>query len=169
MHSRGFIHQDLNPSNILLNAQCRALIADFGSSRSESVDIAPKSSGIDHYTAPAIHCEDDWGGKVDIYSFGLILYEVLVGAPIFHEGERLDEIREKKRSGFVPAMASLGYWMSNLIQGCLRFDPDSRPSFDDIFRTCQKFNFDIVPGSDNEGVHKYVSGVTDWELSHPLR
>jgi TPR repeat protein len=52
VHSRGFIHQDLNPSNILVNSEGRALIGDFGSSRFESDDITPRSSQKDEYTAP---------------------------------------------------------------------------------------------------------------------
>jgi hypothetical protein len=169
MHSRGFIHQDLNPSNILLNAQGRALIADFGSSRSESVDITPTSSANDHYTAPEIHLEDDWGRKVDVYSFGLILYELLVGAPVFRQGEPPDDILEKKCLGFVPHMESrISPSMRNLIQACLRFDPESRPSFDDIFTTCTGSFFRIVSGADNRVVLNYVSALTEWELSHQI-
>jgi serine/threonine protein kinase len=170
MHSRGFIHQDLNPSNILLNSQGRALISDFGSSRSESVDSTPTSSANDHYTAPEIDFEEDWGRKVDIYSFGLILYELVVGSPVFRECEHRDDILEKKRSGFVPVLESrLSPSIGDLIQSCLRFDPDSRPSFDDILSSCDDMNLELVSGADNEAVLKYARGVIEWELSHQLR
>jgi serine/threonine protein kinase len=97
------------------------------------------------------------------------LYELLVGAPVFREGERPDEIREKKRSGFVPVIKSrVSPSMSDLIQTCLRFDPDGRPSFDDIFTFCQDIDFEIVSGADNKAVHEYVRGVIEWELSYPL-
>jgi serine/threonine protein kinase len=69
VHSRGLIHQDLNPSNILLNGRGRALIADFGSSRWESSVVTPHASGSDQYTAPELYIEDDWGKKIDVYSF----------------------------------------------------------------------------------------------------
>jgi serine/threonine protein kinase len=167
VHSHGFIHQDLNPSNILLNDRGRALIADFGSSRWESPDITPHASGSDQYTAPELYIEDDWGQKIDVYSFGLILYELLVGSPVFREDELRDDILEKKLTGFMPAMGyRISPSMSNLIQACLQLDPILRPSFDDILIFCQRINFGIVPGADSRTVFEYVSGVTDWESCH---
>jgi serine/threonine protein kinase len=167
VHSRGFIHQDLNPSNILVNGYGRALIADFGSSESESLDITPHASGEVQYAAPEFYIGRDWGQKIDVYSFGLILYELLVGSPVFREDELRDDIIEKKRSGFMPVMGfRIPPSISNLIQACLQLDPILRPSFDDILIFCQHINFGIVPGADSRTVFEYALGVTDWESCH---
>jgi serine/threonine protein kinase len=166
MHSRGYIHQDLNPSNILVSGEGGALISDFGSSRSESTGITPTSSGADQYGAPEICYEDDWTRQVDVYSFGLILYEVLVDSPVFGEKEGPDDLIDKKLTGYVPEMGSqVSYVMSLIIQSCLEVEPGIRPSFDDILKMFQEFDFCMLPGTDIRTVWNYVRAVTDWELS----
>jgi serine/threonine protein kinase len=167
MHSRGFIHQDLNPSNILANCEGRALIGDFGSSRFASDDITPRSSQNDEYTAPELFCYDDWSSKVDVYSFGLILYEVVVGSPVFRANEPPDDILEKKLTSFLPSIPSgVSPMMESIIHACLQFDPSKRPSFHDILEFFVARNFSIVPGTENGTVQRYVKAVTDWELTH---
>jgi serine/threonine protein kinase len=55
MHSHKFIHQDLKPSNILLNCEGRTLISDFGTSRCKCIDRTPtRDTGTPHYAAPEL-------------------------------------------------------------------------------------------------------------------
>jgi hypothetical protein len=59
-----------------------------------------------------------------VYSFGLILYEVLVVSGVIGENEALYDILDKKHSVFMPPMESrLSPWMNNLIQACLQLNP----------------------------------------------
>jgi serine/threonine-protein kinase len=174
MHSRGFIHQDLNPSNILVNSEGRALIGDFGSSRFESDNITPRSSQNDEYTAPDLFCSDDWTSKVDVYSFGLVLYEVVVGSPVFRANEPPDDIVEKKLTNFLPSIPSeVPPSMIRLIHACLAFDPSIRPSFDDIFKLLDTIYSCVLPETGRQTFRKYVRAITYWELTHhrhsPLR
>jgi serine/threonine protein kinase len=84
MHSHRFIHQDLKPSNILLNADGQTLIADFGTSRCKANDHTPThDTGTPHYAAPELFEDDARTKKVDVFSFGLICYEILVGRAVF--------------------------------------------------------------------------------------
>jgi hypothetical protein len=166
MHSRGFIHQDLNPSNNLVNAEGKTLISDFGSSRCESVEITPTSSGTDQYGAPEMCYDDDWTRQIDVYSFGLILYEILVGSPVFAEHEDPDELTEKQLLGYVPEMGSrVSPFMGQVIRTCLELNPSIRPSFDDILTKLETHDFEVLPGTDKATVREYVRAVTAWELS----
>jgi serine/threonine-protein kinase len=84
VHSQGFIHRDLKPSNILINEMGYAMIADFGTSRSECDDCTSTGdTGTVHYAAPEMYKEVGITNKVDVFSFGLILYEILVARPVF--------------------------------------------------------------------------------------
>jgi serine/threonine protein kinase len=84
MHAHGYIHQDLKPSNILVDVNGRPLIADFGTNRCQAVDHTPThDTGRPHYAAPELFEEESRTEKVDVFSFGLILFEILVGFAVF--------------------------------------------------------------------------------------
>ena len=80
-HSQGVIHRDIKPSNIMLTEDGAVKIADFGIARTESSSLTQVGDiiGTLYYMAP----EQFLGGKVtpatDVYSIGVIAYEILVG------------------------------------------------------------------------------------------
>jgi serine/threonine-protein kinase len=170
MHSRGFIHQDLKPSNILINSQGRVVIGYFGSSRNVNADITPIPAGTLQYAAPELGEEVEWTLKVDVYSFGLILYELLIGSVVFREGDFPFDILRRKRAGYIPEFGIEVFpWIEDLIRGCLELDPGVRPSFDDILHIFERENFKIVSGAEQGTVSEYVSGILDWESAHPYK
>jgi serine/threonine protein kinase len=167
MHSRGFIHRDLKPANILLNADCRTLIADFGTSRLISVDDTPTTdTGTTHYAAPERFKEDKANPTVesDVFSFGLILYEILAGRAVFHcrltpfAVIRMHNANERPE---IPNHVSAS--MQDLIKRCWSPNPSDRPSFDSIFDYIVSHEYDIVLGADTHTIQTYITGVTDWE------
>ncbi len=80
-HSQGVIHRDIKPSNILISEENAVKIADFGIARTESSSLTQVGDiiGTLYYMAP----EQFLGGKVtaatDVYSIGVIAYEILAG------------------------------------------------------------------------------------------
>jgi serine/threonine protein kinase len=142
VHSQGFIHRDLKPSSILINERGEALIADFGTSRSEYDDGTMTSeTGSAHYAAPEMYREDScFSNKVDVFSFGLILYEILIGRPVFRSSMMSFPIMRKVLTGDVPSIPDhIGKVTQSLISRCWSLKPECRPSFNDILnevRTC---------------------------------
>lgn len=83
-HTQGVLHRDLKPSNIILDEAGMAYLTDFGLARithqGESTLSADSMLGTPHYISPEQALGDKTlDGRTDVYSFGVLLYEMLVG------------------------------------------------------------------------------------------
>ena len=82
-HEHGVAHRDIKPINVLIGDQEQPLLADFGLARvaSESLDLTLTgvSFGSPHYIAPEQALAGNADHRADIYSFGIVVYEVLAG------------------------------------------------------------------------------------------
>jgi eukaryotic-like serine/threonine-protein kinase len=111
-HSRGVLHRDVKPENILLTGG-RALIADFGLARAiGAADYAKLTEtgvivGTLYYMSPEQLREDrDLDQRTDIYSLGCILYEMLSGGPPY-TGRSLTEVASRILRASVPSVRRL--------------------------------------------------------------
>ena len=90
-HSKGIIHRDIKPQNIMLLRDGTIKVADFGIARflqSETQTMTDKAIGSVHYIAPEQARGDYITDKADIYSVGVMLYEMLTGKLPFDGGQR---------------------------------------------------------------------------------
>lgn len=83
-HAQGVLHRDLKPSNIILDENGMAYLTDFGLARithqGESTLSVDSMLGTPHYISPEQALGDKTlDGRTDVYSFGVLLYEMLVG------------------------------------------------------------------------------------------
>ncbi len=88
-HGRGLIHRDVKPQNVLLNADGQAKMTDFGIARSvdvQGVTITGTVLGTSEYIAPEQARGQQVDAQTDVYSLGVVLYELLVGG-VPYEGE----------------------------------------------------------------------------------
>lgn len=87
-HDRGVCHQDLKPSNVMLDAAGRPVVVDFGlaTTAGDRPVLRSEVRGFTHrYTAPECRPGGDPGAnpvRGDVYSFGAVLYHALTGSPV---------------------------------------------------------------------------------------
>jgi serine/threonine protein kinase len=145
IHARGVFHRDLKPSNVLLTPEGRPMLLDFN--LADDLRFAPPElGGTVQYMSPeqlratardAAEEPGELGARADLFSLGVILYELLCGRHPFgpfpgrwgeaqvraHQGER-------QRAGpgplrrFNPAVPRS---LARVIEGCLAYDPARRP------------------------------------------
>jgi tetratricopeptide (TPR) repeat protein len=84
VHQAGYIHRDIKPQNILIQEGLKPKITDFGVAASRTGQTS-MVLGTTKYMAPELFGSGDVDGRCDIYSLGMIAYEMLVGRPKFKE------------------------------------------------------------------------------------
>jgi hypothetical protein len=145
LHSRSpvVIHRDLKSLNLLVSAEWRVKVSDFGLSRfkaqSSSGSLYTAQCGTFHWMAPEVIAGHRYTEKADVFSFGVNLWELFtrdtpykgmqpmqVGLAVLHRGLR------PRVPGECPAM-----W-SALMRACWRADPSRRPSFAQLVPALEK-------------------------------
>jgi serine/threonine-protein kinase len=94
-HSQGIVHRDIKPSNILLDRAGRVKIADFGiakmAGQSTELTMVGSVMGSPQYLSPEQIKGDDLDGRSDIFSLGVVIYEILSGKRPF-EGDTITSL-----------------------------------------------------------------------------
>jgi serine/threonine protein kinase len=165
VHSKGFIHRDLKPTNILVDDEHNVKISDFGSSRFiDKVDVTmTNAKGTPLYMAPEawnVHYDN----KVDVYSFGLILYEIISGNGIFsNEGDK-GQLFMQLASGWRPEFpGNVNEFVRRLIENCWSREASKRPSFSDILELLKQVEFKVLPKVDAREVKHFCARIEEDE------
>ncbi len=86
-HERQIVHRDVKPQNVLISEEGGAKITDFGIARTlteEGLTIAGRVLGTTDYVSPEQALGEPVTGQSDVYSLGVVLYEMLIGDVPFH-------------------------------------------------------------------------------------
>jgi Protein kinase domain len=131
-HERGVIHRDLKPANLMLDGSGRIRITDFGlAGIAAAIEGAEVRAGTPAYMAPEQLAGKEVTFKSDLYSLGLVLYEILTGKRAF-EAATLPELMKQREESAPPSPSSvvkdLDPLLERVIMRCLEKDPALRPA-----------------------------------------
>ena len=132
-HDVGVLHRDLKPANIMIDSEGNARILDFGlAGLSEELPENELAAGTPAYMAPEQLEGKEQTAKTDIYSLGLVLYELFTSKKAF-EARSLAELLEMRRNNTAPTSLSsvvkdLDPLIERVVERCLQTDPALRPS-----------------------------------------
>lgn len=168
------IHKDIKSSNILLDSDFRAKIGNFGLARSAEADegqfsLTKHIVGTIGYMAPEYLENGLVSTKLDVYAFGILMFEMLTGkeiAELYEENRHLSDIlnavvedHEDEEQNLRQFMDSslhgsfsieLAKFVVGLIDGCLKNNAADRPPMDEIVQV----------------LSKTLSNSLTWEMAH---
>lgn len=124
IHSKGMMHRDLNPNNIFLSNDGNIKIGDFGCSTRSGNDSC-RDVGTSYYRAPEIDLEE-YDARVDIYSLGMIFFEMLY--KMGTQMERHEVLQALRKGEFPPGFEENNLIEAQLIRQMLAPNPDDRVS-----------------------------------------
>jgi serine/threonine protein kinase len=125
LHSLRLVHQDIKPGNVLVSKNGKVMLTDFG--MTHSFDVKPTGFGTPLYHAPeALDSEsEDFGGREDVWSLGVTLYEMIFGEPPFPGKNVFEIIASVRNIELVPPFpVSDEIW--DLLKGMMTVDPANR-------------------------------------------
>jgi serine/threonine protein kinase len=132
IHKNGLIHRDLHSGNILEFAGYTA-ITDMGLCKPASENTINSIYGVLPYIAPEILRGQNYTKAADIYSFGIIMYEVVSGLPPYYDVSHDKNLAIKICQGLRPRFnIKVPKLLVNLIKKCLDANPLNRPTAEEI-------------------------------------
>ncbi|HEY1138740.1 MAG TPA: protein kinase [Lysobacter sp.] len=131
-HARGVIHRDLKPANVLIDRDGNAYISDFGVARSLASNGLTQSGavvGTPDYLSPEQARGEPVDARSDLYTLGLILYEMLTGAMPFQGGTLSEILAQRMLRSPAPVTQvkpQTPAWLARLTDRLLRVQPSHR-------------------------------------------
>ena len=180
-HDAGVIHRDLKPANIMVEADSEALIMDFGIARSSTVEGTMTATGAIvgtiEYMAPEQAKAGSIDHRVDIYAFGLILNDMLLGRRQTSSGSTpVAELMVRMQQAPAPLRSldpSIPQAVEDIVTRCLQPDPADRfQSMKEVLGALNQLGPDghpIVGGTYTTPAMRSTTGATAVDLLAPKK
>jgi len=128
-HDKGYIHRDIKPENILFRADNSAVLSDFGVARGLATNSRMTHVGTvvgtPHYMSPEQTKGNTADGRSDLYSLGVVFYEMLTGT-LPYQGDEAVTIALKHISAPIPKLPMQYLAYQKILEKLLAKDPEQR-------------------------------------------
>jgi len=147
-HKSNLIHRDIKPLNILVTTEGEVKVTDFGIAKSLSTDITKTLNimGTAHYISPEQARGEILDHRTDIYSMGIVLYEMLTADVPFRGGSSIDiSLKHIYEKPLRPSelIENIPEKLEKIIMHCLEKDPANRyPNIRELIGDLQKYGTD---------------------------
>jgi serine/threonine-protein kinase len=177
-HAQGIVHRDVKPNNVMVAADGSVRLLDFGLARGAGVDMATLTRtgtilGTPGYMSPEQFDGKDVDERTDVYSLGVVLFELLTGRLPF-TGQTPIAVAMKHKTEMPPLPRTLRHdlpaWVERLILACLEKEPERRiASMAELRDALRKPREAGRPQrrrlATGDSVVEDAGGETDWALS----
>ena len=166
-HTRGVIHRDVKPGNVLIGTDGHPRLVDFGIARllGEALERTTQTGivmGTLRYMAPEQLAGQEVGPRVDLYGLGALLYEMLTGRPPHPSASPAALLSELSEGP--PAMDGIDPTLATVVTACLQPRPEHRPRHaGEVATALRKWL-----AGDRAGAIARVTGPQDEALTQPM-
>jgi serine/threonine protein kinase len=156
LHNKGFIHRNLKASSIMFDEEYRVRIDGLEMCCRRDGIVGKIGFDLDYpHMAPEI-VGGKYGSEVDIYAFGVLLYQTIVGKIRIGDQNRVGMMLRGKRPEIPGAVTSLS---RELIESCWAQNSGDRPSFQRIWDMVNRRRFRFLPDVEARVVEDYIGWV----------
>ena len=128
LHAQGIVHRDIKPENVMVTEKDEIRLIDFGLSKVQVTEFLNDRAGTPYYVAPEV-IERKYGKQADIWSLGVILYQIVSGLIPF-DADSPDALFKKIKncewSFVMPQFKDVSPECKDLITKLLMKDPEER-------------------------------------------
>ena len=160
LYSNNLIHRDLKPHNILITSKNILKICDFGFVKESNENMLYDTlCGSPIYMAPEILKYKKYDSKVDLWSMGIILFEMLTSKPPFIGVNHIDLIRVIDSTELtIPDNITISNDCNDLLKSLIVVDPNFRISFDNFFKHSffDNYNFNSIEKFTITPIENYI-------------
>lgn len=164
-HKNNLIHRDIKPQNILVTPEEKVKVTDFGIAKSLTTDVTKTLNimGTAHYISPEQAKGEVLDHRTDIYSLGIVLYEMLTADVPFRGSNSIDiSLKHINEKPLKPSelMENIPEKLENIIMHCLEKNPLARyPTVRELIGDLQKYETDKPLSFSTKGQNLNKTGV----------
>jgi len=167
--AQNILHRDLKPANVLIDQNWTCKICDFGLSQvtktRKKIQDQDEAPGSVLWMAPEVLLGEQIDGKLDVYAFALVFWEILTREDLFDQYDDKEIFTEDiARKGIRPSMANVHQVLQDILVKSWSRNTDSRPTFEQLVPMLEKALIQIYLPTE-----LCPMAGTFWEKNFPAR